>query len=91
MPDDVRSISNARLKDYYIIFKLLSGEGFSIKEMSEEFEFDYRTVKRRLAAIREAIYYVYNEEVIMVYYRCSKKYYLEIVKPHLNFINFPVK
>ena len=91
MSECLTSISNSRLKDYYIIFKLLSGEGFSIKEMEVDFEFDYRTIKRRLAAVREALYYVFNEEVIMVYDRCSKRYYLEIVKPHLNFINFPVK
>lgn len=78
------------LKSNYIIFKLLSREGFSYQEMIDDLGLSKSSIKRALASVREALYLVYNDDVQLIFDKKTNRYYLIIHKQRNNYYGYPL-
>ena len=73
----------------YVIFKLLSTEGFSTKEAKQDLEICDRTCRRMISGIKEALEQFYSNDIELVYDKKKKRYFLVLLKSNFNIINFP--
>ena len=74
----------------YIILKLFSGDGFSMSEFCSLYGITDRTGRRALAAVRDSIYAIFEENAQVIYDRKIKKYFLIIYKSIFNIANLPL-
>lgn len=77
------------LRCAYIIFKLISPEGFSTKEAKQELEICDRTCRRMISAVKEVLEQFYGNDIELVYDKKLKRYHLVLLKSNFNIVNFP--
>ena len=77
------------IKFYYVMFKLLSSDGFSTKEAKEELGISTNTAYRLVSSCKEALYIVFGDDIQVVFNRSVNKYKVVIHKPRFLLNNIP--
>lgn len=75
-------------KFFYVLFKLISDEGFSRNEMIKVFETSKNIPTRYLNAIRNSIYDYFGNDIAIVYNFKNKTFHLVCYRGSPNIINF---
>lgn len=77
-------------KKDYILLKLLIGDGFIMKEFTEQYSISERTAVRMLQSVKDAIYDVFGDNAQIIYDRKKRKYILVFYKSIFNINNLPL-